>query len=291
MSLLQAIFMGLLHGLTEFLPVSSSGHLALGRQLFEIETSGAFFDILLRIGTLAAVVAVYFKDIGKMIAESCGMLRDLFWNILRVFKHKTGDEQEDYRRVVNSSYRKFTLLFLVSAIPVVVIGIVVRELAELTAQILLLPGIFLIVTGVLLFFAGRMVEGERTPKNITYTNSFIVGICQGIAALPGFSHLGIALSACLISGYSRKFAVKYAFLLFIPALLVEIAADIGTGDFAALTGGDVCNAVAAALIAAFVGYICIKLMLVIVKKKKLTIFSIYCLIIGAASIGTYFYLA
>jgi undecaprenyl-diphosphatase len=291
MSLLQAILMGLIQGLTEFLPVSSSGHLALFKQLFHVEEPGIFFDILLHVGTLIAVCIVYYKDIWKMIVEGCCIIRDAVLNIVLFIKNKTHGEANPYRKVICNSYRKFVMLIIVSTIPTGVIGIAAKNLVVMAEQILIVPGICLIITAVLLFIADRVPDGDKVPKDASYTSAFIIGICQGIATLPGLSRSGTTITACLLNGYNRKFAVKYSFIMSIPAILGALILEVRDVDFSILTASDMGKYAAGTIVAAIVGYISIKTMLVIVKNKKFTIFSIYCLIVGAASIGAYFYLA
>ena len=125
MSLLQAILMGIIQGLTEFLPVSSSGHLAIFKILFGVDTdTGLLFDVLLHIGTLVAICIVYYKDVLKMIVEGIGIIRDCFINLIRFIGNKTGKTDEPYLRIVNSSYRKLVVLIIVSTIPTGFIGVV-----------------------------------------------------------------------------------------------------------------------------------------------------------------------
>ena len=290
MSLLQSIFMGFIQGITEFLPVSSSGHLAIFKQLFQVEEPGMFFDILLNIGTLIAVFAVYYKDIGRLIVEGCCIIRDACANI-GIFFGNSGKREKPYRRVINSNYRKFVMLIIVSTIPTGIIGIAAKDLVEMAGQILIVPGICLIVTSILLFIADHVQDGGKVPKNVTYTNAFIIGICQGIATLPGISRSGMTITACLLAGFNRRFAVKYSFIMSIPAILGALVLEIKDVDFSLIEGSDVFNYIAGTVVAAVVGYICIKTMLVVVRNKKFVIFSIYCLIAGAVCIGSYFYLA
>lgn len=289
MSLFQSIIMGLIQGLTEFLPVSSSGHLALFQELFQIKEPGMFFDVLLHMGTLLAVFAVYYKDIWKLIVEFFCILGDVGRNIASFFRNRRQEEQEPYIRVIHNSYRKFVMLIIVSTIPTGVIGFAAKDLVEMAGELLIVPGICLIITAILLFLADHVPDGGKLPKNVTYTNAFLVGIAQGIATLPGLSRSGTTITACLLGGYSRKFAVKYSFIMSIPAILGAMILEIKDIDVSQIAGGEVLNYVIGTLVAAVVGYICIKTMLVLVRKKKFTIFSIYCLIVGAASIGLYFY--
>ena len=200
MSLLQAILMGIIQGLTEFLPVSSSGHLAIFKILFGVDTdTGLLFDVLLHIGTLVAICIVYYKDVLKMIVEGIGIIRDCFINLIRFIGNKTGKTDEPYLRIVNSSYRKLVVLIIVSTIPTGIIGVVGKDVVEMASEILLIPGICLILTAVLLFIADHTRDGEKLPKSVTYTNAFGVGIAQGIATLPGLSRSGTTITACLLS--------------------------------------------------------------------------------------------
>lgn len=291
MTLLQSVFLGLIQGLTEFLPVSSSGHLSIMKQIFHMETGGMFFDVLLHIGTLIAVCVVFYKDIFRMIKEGFAIIGDVCVNIVTFFCNRKNHEDRPYRRIVYNNYRKFVMLVIVSTIPTGIIGVVASDLVAYAEQILIVPGICLIITSVLLFIADRIPDGGKTPKQVTYTNAFAIGISQGLATLPGLSRSGTTITACLLCGMNRKFAVKYSFIMSIPAILGALVFEIKDVEFAALTAADVGNYVIGTLVAAIVGYVCIKTMLVVVRKKKFTIFSIYCLIIGMISIGGYFYLA
>ena len=170
MSLLQSVLLGLIQGLTEFLPVSSSGHLAIFKQFFQIETGGMFFDILLHIGTLIAVFIIYYKDIFRMIKEGFAIIGDSFVNVATFFKRVITKEDLPYRKIVHNSYRKFVMLVIVSTIPTGIIGIAAKDLVSAAEQILLVPGICLIITAVLLFIADRIPDGGKTPKPVSYTH-------------------------------------------------------------------------------------------------------------------------
>ena len=290
MSLLQAILMGIIQGLAEFLPVSSSGHLAIFKILFGVDTdTGLLFDVLLHIGTLVAICIVYYKDVLKMIVEGIGIIRDCFINLIRFIGNKTGKTDEPYLRIVNSSYRKLVVLIIVSTIPTGIIGVVGKDVVEMASEILLIPGICLILTAVLLFIADHTRDGEKLPKSVTYTNAFGVGIAQGIATLPGLSRSGTTITACLLSGINRNFAVKYSLL--IPAILGALVLELKDCTAVALSGAEIAYYVVGMIVAAVVGYVCIKTMLIVVRRKKFTGFAIYCLIVGVSSIGGYIYMA
>ena len=306
MSLLESIIMGIIQGLTEFLPVSSSGHLALFKILFEVDTeTGMLFDVLLHFGTLLAICAVFYKDIARLVVEGLAILkngainlaiftRNVFLRLKNaVRKEKLTDEELDlgvYHRVVNSSYRKFVMLIIVSTIPTGIIGVIGKDAVEMASEILIVPGICLIITAILLFIADFVKDGEKGPKDISYSNAFIIGIVQGIATLPGISRSGSTITACLLSGFNRNFAVKYSFIMSIPAILGAMVLELFEFSAVDLSGGMIFGYVIGMIVSGLVGYICIKTMLVVVRKKKFKGFAIYCLLIGIVSIAGYFYM-
>lgn len=290
MSLIEAILMGLIQGITEFLPVSSSGHLALFQIAFDLEETGLLFDCLLHFGTLIAVFAVYYRDIWKMICEGFGIIGDFFVNAGVAVARLAGNREKRYRKIICNGYRKFVMLVIVSTIPTGIIGIAASDLIEAASAFLIVPGVCLIITSVLLFIADRCSEGHKTPKHVSYTNAFIIGICQGFATLPGISRSGTTITACLLSGFDRKFAVKYSFIMSIPAILGSVVLQLFDIESLGISSQQWAYYFAGTLVAALVGYICIKIMLYVVKEKKYTIFSIYCLIVGVISIGAYFIL-
>lgn len=279
MSLLQSILLGIIQGVTEFLPVSSSGHLAIFKSLFHIQMdTGLFFDVLLHFGTLIAIVVAYYRDIWEMIREGVSLMVDLFYN-LYLWVTRRGEER-GYRPLVDTSYRKFVLLILVSTIPTGLIGLLLSDVIEQASEVLLVPGICLIITGILLFLADRVVSGEKTPKSTSYLQAIGIGVCQGIATLPGLSRSGTTITACLLCGFDRKYAVKYSFIMSIPAVLGATILECKDLSLSGIASGELVNYVIGMLVAGVIGYICIKTMLLIVRQKKFTIFSVYCLIVG-----------
>lgn len=292
MSLLEAIIMGVIQGLTEFLPVSSSGHLALFKILFHVETdTGMLFDVLLHLGTLIAIFAAFYKDIFRMIGEGFAIIADFFRNVRIFAGNVIHGEDNPYYRLIDNSYRKFDMLVIVSTIPTGIIGYIAADIVEAASTILLVPGICLVITSVLLFVSDRIDDGSKMPKNVTYSNAFFIGICQGFATLPGLSRSGTTITACLLSRFNRKFAVKYSFIMSIPAVLGAVLLEVKDMVGMTVTASEMGCYAAGVACAAIVGYICIKTMLVVVRKKKFTFFAIYCLIVGLVSIGGYFYAA
>ena len=292
MSLLEAIIMGVIQGLTEFLPVSSSGHLALFKILFDVETdTGMLFDVLLHVGTLIAIFAVFYKDIFRMIKEGFAIIADFFRNVRIFFGNVFQGADEPYHMLVSNSYRKFVMLVIVSTIPTGIIGFVAANVVEAASEILIVPGCCLILTAILLFVSDHIADGTKMPKNVTYSNAFFIGICQGPATLPGLSRSGTTITACLFSKFKRSFAVRYSFIMSIPAVLGALVLELTDFSAVKVTPIEVGYYLAGVCCAAIVGYIAIKTMLVAVRKKKFTFFAVYCLVVGVISIVGYFYAA
>lgn len=250
-----------------------------------------FFDILLHIGTLIAIFVAYHKDIGKMIVEGFGILGDSIGNVGIFFGNLfRGENAKPYRKVVKSAYRKFVMLILVSTIPTGILGVLGKDLIEAAGEGLLVPGICLIITAALLLIADHCDSGKKTPRDTKYVDAFSVGVAQGIATLPGLSRSGTTITACLLCGFDKKFAVKYSFIMSIPAILGAAVLELKDVGELALKSGEIINYVAGMAAAAVVGYICIRTMLVVVRGKKFMIFSVYCLAAGALAVGGYFFM-
>ena len=289
MSILQSVFLGIVQGLTEFLPISSSGHLAIMQNIFRIDTGDSIlFDILLHLGTLLVVLIVFRKDIIRLISEVFGMVRDLIANIGIRRHNKNVTVKTPLRRIIKNNYRKLAILLIVSTIPTAMIGYFGKKLVADASRSLIIPGICLIATAILLFQSDRMESGRKIPRDITYREGVIVGIAQGFAVLPGLSRSGTTITACLYCGFDRIFAVKFSFLLSIPAILGAAVLEIGEIDPAMVTTQTVLTYAAGMAAAAVTGYFCMKWMLALVKKKKLSYFAFYCFVIGAVAVIGHF---
>jgi undecaprenyl-diphosphatase len=287
MKLWEAIVMGLVQGLAEFLPISSSGHLAIFKYILDIDLEaggGLVFDVMLHFGTLVAIFIAFWKDIKKLVVEGFCILGAWLTNAARFFTNLVQKEKKDYVPVVTTAYRKFVLLVIVSTIPTGLLGVLLKDWIELASATLLVPGICLIITSVLLMIADNVPEGEKRPNQITYKEAGVVGALQGIATLPGLSRSGTTITACLCLGFDKNFAVKYSFIMSIPAVLGACVLEIKDFTTAGLDTVTVVNYVVGMVVAAVVGYICIKTMLVVVRGKKYKGFALYCFIIGLIAV-------
>ncbi len=204
MTIIESILLGILQGVTEFLPVSSSGHLALAQNIFHIETNDSMlFDIMLHLGTLVAVFIVYHRDIWNMIKEAVFMAGDIFRNLYTFILNRIHKTSLKYRKIVHNSYRKFVVLILVSTVPTGIIGVLGKDLISDASQTLLIPGICLLITGVLLLMADLAKEGRKKPKDVTYRSGLLIGAAQGLATLPGLSRSGTTITACIPVSYTH----------------------------------------------------------------------------------------
>jgi len=267
MSILDAIILGLIQGLTEFLPVSSSGHLFLGQTLLGIEGKENFlFTIIVHFATALSTLVVFRKD------------------ILTIFK--------DLFKLKNNPGTRFSFLIVLSMIPAVLVGLTLEDILEsMTAPEnqrmgLLIVGICLLFTAGLLYFSHK---GKQGSQEVGVKHAILVGLAQAIATLPGISRSGATIATGLLTGLTRDSAAKFSFLMVIPVIFgimakktldliqgEEILEDINAG------------ALLAGFLAAFIsGWIACKWMIAIVRKAKLSYFAIYCLLIGCLSIGAF----
>lgn len=290
MSLIQAIILGIIQGMAEFLPISSSGHLAIAKKLFGLSDVGLTFDLMLHFGTLVAVFVVYWNDIWQLIKEGVMIIRDVFINIARFFKKSGKNENTKYIKIISTPYRKFVMLIIVSTIPTGIIGLIFKKIFNLDNPSLLVVGLSLLITACLLYLADEIPAGKKNEKSAGFKDAVIVGISQGIATLPGLSRSGTTIAVEMFCRFEKSFAVKYTFIMSIPAILGANILDVGE-MFAAsggLASGEIFNYIAGTVVAGIVGYICIKTMLVIVRKKKFKYFSYYCTIVGLIAIIAHF---
>lgn len=270
MTTIQAIILGIVQGLTEFLPVSSSGHLVILQNFMGIGEGSLEFTIVLHLGTLLAVVIAYYGSIWNMIKEFFLMLADII-----TLKGPMLDK---------SKYRRYIVYILCASVPAGIVGVLFEDFISEKFGSLVIVGITLMITGVLLVLGDAL--GKNNSKHIEALGpkkSFIIGIFQMFAITPGISRSGSTIVGGLLSGLKKEEAIEFSFLMSIPAvlgsLLLKIKDILAIGastSFVPLIVGFLCAAV--------IGYFSIVLLNSIVKKGKLYYFSIYCWIVGLALI-------
>lgn len=286
MKLIEAILMGILQGVTEFLPVSSSGHLAIFKNIFNIDTdTGILFDILLHLGTLIAIFIVYWSDIKKLIVEGFTILGLWFKNAyIWLYNSSTKGKKKAYSKVIVNAYRRFVILIMCSSIITGIIGILMKDFCEKAGEKLLIPGICLIITGFILLLSDKAPGGKKRAKSATYIDSIILGIVQGIATLPGISRSGSTITAGLLVGFDKAFAVKYSFIMSIPAILGAVLLELKDASSLSLDKSLIVKYVVGMIVAAVVGYFCIKTLIILIKNSKFKYFAYYCFAVGAIAL-------
>jgi undecaprenyl-diphosphatase len=272
MDVIQAIIMGAVQGLTEFLPISSSAHLVLVPWLMGVKSSLAF-DTLLHLGSLVAVVGYFWKDILAMIKAFISSLLDIFRG-----NFKEGIKQDPFKRL--------TWLVVIGTIPAALMGVLFKNEFESLFSSVAAVGFFLLITGVILWGAEWIAKRNRgkegkSIKDVTFTNSLVIGLFQGFAIAPGISRSGATISAGLFSGLERKLAAKYSFLLSIPAILgaalVQAKDIVGfDSNLVVMIGGF--------LSAVIFGYLAVRFMMGYIQKHSLIVFAFYCWIVGALTL-------
>ena len=273
MTFLEAILLGILQGLTEFLPVSSSGHLVLAQQFLGLKEPLVFFDVMLHVGTLAAVLVAYRDAIWRLVIGGLSALGDTqFWR--------------KPRTTLNTSVElKFIWLILIGSIPTGIIAVVFKTQLESFFDEVGLVSIMLILTGVILQLPRLRREKTDSPDTsaeaLKTWHAPLIGIAQGCAITPGISRSGTTISLALFLGIPAKTAAEYSFLLSIPAILGAVALkirDVGDTTIPLYIVGT-------GMLASFiVGYIALRFLLVMLNRGKFSVFSYYCVALGLTSL-------
>lgn len=267
MTYIQAVILGIVQGLGEFLPISSSGHLALLQNWFGINgDSILLFTILLHAGTLLSVFIIYWKDIWALIVELVRTIGDLI----------TGKGLN----LKDNPVRKLGVMIIVASIPTGIMGILLEDFFDSLYTTELVIGICFIITGIILLIAQKTKNCYKSINDMTVPNALLIGFIQGCAIAPGISRSGSTLFGSIISKLDRDFAVKFVFLLSIPpilgSLLLEVPDAIESG-FSNLPVGPI---VVGMFVAFLSGIIAIKTMIKVVSKKKLSYFTLYLWALG-----------
>lgn len=261
--MIHQIILALVQGITEFLPVSSSGHLILVNAFFPID-AGLLFDIILHFATLLSVVVFYRREIWGLLSGSC---RD----ISALAKHKSpgGD-----LKIVGF----LALATLVTAI----IGFSLKDIVELRVRSVGAVGVLLIINAGILSLSRFRGKLKLSNGELNIRTALLIGLVQGIAVLPGISRSGTTITASLLAGIDPKSCAKYSFLLSIPVILGAIILHLG--DLAAINSSLILGVLVAATVAAITGYLCLMLLEKILKKAKFHYFAPYCLIVGIVAV-------
>ncbi|GBC63330.1 UDP-diphosphatase [Desulfonema ishimotonii] len=267
---IQAIVLGIVQGLTEFLPVSSSGHLVLFQQLFGLREAEIFFDISVHMGTLVAVIIFFWRDIGRIIFSLCR------------FTGQLARKEATVGQARNDSEVRIALLIIAGSVPTAIIGLMFHEIADVLFSSVPLVGGMLILTGFLLWGTRRLNRQGAGVGDFSVRSALIIGTVQGLAILPGISRSGSTIATGLFLGLDKELAARYSFLLSVPAIvgaqilsLKNLAGHGALPDMPVLLG---------TLTAFIVGYGALALLVYIVKKGQMHTFAPYCWLVGAVTL-------
>ncbi|MFH2045235.1 MAG: undecaprenyl-diphosphate phosphatase [Pseudomonadota bacterium] len=269
MNIFQAAILGIIQGITEFLPVSSSGHLVLFQNLFGLKEAELLFDISVHLGTLAAVIIFFYKDINAIFVSVFSYCKTAF---------KTGS----FALSKDDLETKFALLIVIGSVPTAIIGLMFKKIADQLFSSVLIAGLMFILTGLILLTTSLIKIPPKENALFSIKDALIIGISQGLAIMPGLSRSGTTISTGLFLGLNHETAAKYSFLLSIPAIV--------GASFLSFTDISNSNLIPLGTILAGVisscasGYFALKFLLYIVKKGRLHYFSPYCFAIGIFSI-------
>ncbi|MDI6739278.1 MAG: undecaprenyl-diphosphate phosphatase [Candidatus Edwardsbacteria bacterium] len=265
MSLLQALILGIVQGLTEFLPVSSSGHLALIEKLFGLSGGNLRFEVFVHLGTLVSVVIIFRKKILKLTRS--------------VFKARVYSDKGKLR-FTDDNLRQ-ALLLIMATVPAAAVGLLFDDAVEQAFQSPAAVSVFLLITGAILF-GTRFIKASG--EKINWRRALVVGCAQAVAILPGISRSGSTIAAGVYTGAGQEDAAEFSFLLSIPIILGAGLVKLGHMLKDGLPSGEAVTMAAGALAAAVFGYVSIKLVLGIVKRKRLDFFAYYCWAAGIAGL-------
>ena len=265
MTYLSSFLLGLVQGLAEFLPISSSGHLSIAQNLLGLNTEiPEFFDVLLHLGTLVAVFVAYWRDICDMVAELIHGVGDLV--------HGTTPRQVP-------PARRLILLIIVGTLPLFILLPIHKQVQALSNNMVFI-GAALVVTGFLLFACDLVRTGKKTERTATIADVLVVGLGQAIATMPGISRSGMTITTGCFMGFERKFAVRFSFLLSIPAVLGANILSLKDALDTGIIWAEVPMYVVGVITAAVVGYACIRLLRLVAEKGRFGAFAYYCWAVG-----------
>lgn len=269
MTALFAAILGLVQGLAEFLPISSSGHLAVLQRFFNLKEADMLFEVLLHFATLISITIVYWKDITDMIGEVFGFFRDL--------RHPKPDESAP------APARRLVLMLIVATLPLVLVLPLQEHIEKLSHNTYFIGAAFL-VTGLILYLSDRMPQGKKTEKTMTILDAVKIGLIQGIATIPGLSRSGATITAGMATGLNRSFAVKFSFLMSLPAVLgatfIKIIQAFGDGVDTSLLPVYLVGM----LVAGVTGFFAIRVVKFLAQEGKFGKFCYYCFAVGILTI-------
>lgn len=271
MTIWNAIILGLVQGLAEFLPISSSGHLSILNNLFSLTTAEGghmFYDVLLHLATLISICIVYWQDIKEMFFEVLGFVN---------LGPMAGQRKERYPAA------RLFFMIVIATLPLFLI-LPINDMLESLYYNNIFIGIALVLTGCMLYVSDKMSAGKKTGSSMTVLDAIIIGLCQCVATVPGLSRSGTTITAGLATGLKRDFAVKFSFLLSLPAVLGANILSLADAFRSGVEMSDIPAYLVGMAVALVSGIAAISLLKYIAKKGKFGGFAYYCWVVGVLSI-------
>jgi len=262
----KAIVLGVVQGLTEFLPVSSSGHLVIFQNLFNLKEPEVLFDVSVHMGTLIAVIIFFRKDLHFMISS-----------VFRFF-HDTLKKRVPIADTLQDNDLKLVLLIILGTIPTAILGLLFHKIVDRIFSSVVLVGLMLIVTGTLLIITVRLKEESKSIQHFSIKDALIIGLMQGISILPGISRSGSTIAVGLFLGLEREISARFSFLLSIPAIIGATILEFK--DISTYPSAQINSMLIGAFTSCLVGYCALGSLLFIVKKGRLHYFAPYCFAAG-----------
>lgn len=267
----DGIFLGIVQGLTEFLPVSSSGHLVLASDILMIRSNLAFITTL-HFATLLAVITYFFRDILLLIQK-------FFIGSLNIITRR-----RSINEVYCEPYFRISFLLIIGTIPTGIIAIMFKDWFESLFSSVFAVGCFLVLTGALLLMSENISKPRKTEKETSVLDSLVIGVFQGMAVAPGLSRSGATVSASLLRGLNRPLAARFSFLLSIPAVFGATLLELKDIAGLSLKGIGIFTIILGVVSAFISGYFAIKVFMDMIQRKKISVFSYYCFAVGTAVI-------
>lgn len=290
MDYLQTILLGIIQGLTEFLPVSSTGLLEFVEHALRIQGSTEFLNIVLHAGTLLTILLAMQKDVTRLCREAVRMVRDIFINIRIMIRAAKAHEEPRFIHIVTSNYRQLVILVICATIPSAIVAFLLRKVATISNGSIMYSGIGMLLTGVLLLVADMVPAGNKIPKDITWKQGILIGLVQGITVISGISRTGLVLVCGILLGFNKRLAIRFSYLLSIPAVLGAMLTQAGKIPSIMVTPRYAGTCLAGAACAALVGVFTIRAVSKFVRQRRLRMFAIWSFVLGIAIIAVSYFI-
>lgn len=281
MDIIRDIFLGMVQGITGFLPVSSTGHFLLLSRLFGMDDGyTTFFLCLLKISSLIGVVVVLFKDIVKIIIGAYQLIQDLFANIVIFFRNLIFKRGEGYYVLDTNLYKRVVIMMLISSLSTYFTAVFIKNIADNSGEIPMMIGICFVISAIILVISESVAGGKRTLKNIGFFDGLIIGVVQGLTVIPGLSRVAMTYAVALLLGFGRSTAIKYSCYLAIPSIVGSALYNIHALAGTSIDLENFANIIGAMIVCGILSTFVLRYILNMVKKSIMPMFAMYGGIVG-----------